>query len=84
MKLKILALRDRQTDQFDKPMFMLTIGQAIRGLADEVNRQAADNPLWAHPEDYELFDLGEWETQNARFKLNEEPQSIALCSNLKR
>jgi hypothetical protein len=67
MILKIFAVRDRATDSFGNPMFLVSQGQAVRSFTDEVNRQAADNQLWAHPDDFDLYYLGDYFTDSGTF-----------------
>lgn len=63
----IVAVRDRAIDAFMRPFFMQTIGQAVRAFADEINRNDKDNALAQHPEDYDLYLLGEFDEQTGRF-----------------
>lgn len=83
MKLIMTAIRDSKTDQFDRPMFTISVGQAVRSFADAVNRQEADNMLYQHPEDYELFEIGIFDTDTAGMEVKK-PASVALASNFKR
>lgn len=66
-----VAVRDRALDAFMRPFFMQSIGQAVRSFADEVNRQAQDNPLNAHPEDYDLYMLATWDEDSGKFIPND-------------
>lgn len=68
MILKIFAVRDRATDSFGNPMFLVSQGQAVRSFTDEVNRSAADNQLWAHPDDFDLYYLGDYRTETGTFE----------------
>ena len=83
MILKVVCVRDRATDQFGTPLFMVSIGQAIRSFSDEVNRADKDNQLYRHPEDFDLFELGEFDTQKGTFAVHAAEQiaigkSVAL------
>lgn len=64
MILTMFAVRDIATSQFGNPMFLISEGQAIRSFADEVNREEKDNMLNKHPEHFELYKLGEYNTDN--------------------
>lgn len=68
MNLKIFAVRDIATAQFGNPMFMVNSGQAIRSFADEVNREDKDSQLYKHPGDFELYELGDYDTETGLFK----------------
>lgn len=67
MKLIVVAIRDRAMDAFMRPFTMQTIGQAIRAFGDEINRQAPDNPLAQHPEDYDLYHLATFDEETGEF-----------------
>lgn len=82
MKFKIYAVRDQKTDMYSQPFFLMSDGQAMRAFGDDVNRQAEDNPLFKHPEDYELFALGEWESETAEFSTHT-PRSITAAATMK-
>jgi len=77
MRFKICVVRDRALDSFGTPIFVASKGQAIRSFADEVNRADPNNSLNKHPEDFELFYLGEYDDESATFEA-ERPQQIAV------
>lgn len=81
MILTMFCVRDRATDQFGTPMFLVTAGQAIRSFSDEVNRKAADNQIAAHPEDFDLYCLGTWNSSTGVFD-SKVPEQIAIGKNL--
>lgn len=60
MRMKILCVRDRSADVFGTPYFSLSIGAAARAFADEINRVADNNVMHKHPEDFDLYELGEY------------------------
>lgn len=81
VKLKIFCVRDRATDQFGNPMFLIAMGQAIRSFTDEINRQAADNQMYAHPDDFDLYDLGDYDTDTGTFT-TKAPDMVAIGKNV--
>ena len=81
MKLQIFAVRDRKTDQFANPMFLISKGHAVRHFADEINRKDENNILWKHPEDFELYELGSYNTETGIFDTGT-PTSVALAESL--
>ena len=83
MILQLYSVHDRQADSFANPMYMLAPGQAIRSFADEINRAAADNPLYAHPDDFDLYLLGTFDTNTGEFSHPSRPEKIAIGKNLK-
>jgi len=66
-----------------RPFFVPAIGAAVRSFGDEVKRVAPDNELSRHPDDYELFELGQFDDSSARFQMLPEPRSIARGKDFK-
>lgn len=56
MLLKVFAVYDLKACAFFQPFFSGQSGSAIRGFGDSVND--GKSPFGAHPEDYQLFELG--------------------------
>lgn len=82
MKLEIFAVRDRATDQFGNPMFLISQGQALRSFADEINRAAADNQMYMHPDDFDLYYLGQFETNDGLFT-SVKPEQVSIGKMVK-
>lgn len=61
----VCAVRDAAMQAYMQPFFAPKEGAAIRSFVDEVKR--AESPMHAHPEDYELFVLGEYNDEDASF-----------------
>jgi hypothetical protein len=57
------------------PFYVVARGQAIRAFSDEVNRRPAETDLARHPEDFELYLLGEFDESGGRFT-SHEPVSL--------
>jgi hypothetical protein len=83
MKLQIFAVRDRATAQYGNPMFLMNTGHAIRSFADQINKrgQPGENLLNEHPEDFDLYNLGYYETDTGIFE-TEIPKQIAIGKDL--
>lgn len=79
--MKILIMRDIKANAYGVPMFVASIGGAVRSFGDEINKSDG-NALALHPEDYELYHVGEYNELTAEFKFCEREQ-VALGSNLK-
>lgn len=77
MKFVVCVVRDVRAAVFGNPFFLASLGQAERQFADEVNRAAEDNVMYKHPEDFELFNLGTFDSLTATFVLLERPLQIA-------
>lgn len=82
MILKIFAVRDSATSQFGTPMFLISDGQAVRSFSDEVNRKDAQNQLYTHPDDFELFGLGQYDVASGEFK-TVNPVSVVTGKSVK-
>lgn len=59
--MKVCAVRDRAVDSFGQPIFVRAIGEAMRSFMDELNREGS--PMGAHPEDYDLYHIGDFDDQ---------------------
>lgn len=84
MKYKVVCVRDRAADCFGQPQFVLSVGAAIRGFGDEINRAADNNGFYKHPEDFDLYELGTFDDQDATFECSESPRQIAIGKDLVR
>lgn len=79
----ILAVRDRALDAFMQPFFVQSIGVGIRSFSDEVNR--AESPMFAHPDDYDLYSLGTYEDADGSLvQPSGPPRQIAIGKDVKR
>lgn len=67
MILRICAVKDTAVQEFGTPQFVMANGQAVRSFKDEVNRRADDNALSKHPDDYEMYSVGEFDTASGLF-----------------
>lgn len=84
MKYKIVCVRDRVADVFGVPNFVLSTAAAVRSFGDEVNKKDG-SPLGAHPDDFDLYSLGEYDDANAQFTAEEGgPRQLALGRDLVR
>lgn len=61
MNIVILVIRDSASKSFGIPQFTPAIGVFTRDLGDLVNGQDRKHPFAAHPEDYEVFKIGEYD-----------------------
>lgn len=84
MKMHIVVIRDIKANVYGAPMFVGTIGGAIRSFGDECQKDSTDNMLSKHPEDFELFKLGEYDDATAQFELTKDREQLAVGANYKR
>lgn len=84
MKQVIMAVRDNKVGSFMRPMFVQSIGQAMRMFGDEVNRKADDNLIFHHPEDFSLWHFGDFDDQEMpHFDLMPAPECMAKAVDLR-
>lgn len=80
MRYKVLAIRDRAIDSYGQPFYSASVGGAVRSFSDEVNRPE-NNTLHKHPEDFDLFLLGEFDDQTGEFDTTR-PAQVAVGKDL--
>ena len=57
------AVKDSAVQAFNRPFFVPTTAVATRSFTDEVNRNATDNQMFAHPDDFELWEVGRFDDE---------------------
>lgn len=80
MKISVFSVYDSKTDAFMQPIFLQTKPAAIRAITDCV--QDPTHQFAAHPEDYTLFYLGQFDDSNGTFDLEKTPISLCVCIEL--
>lgn len=78
MRLIMCAVRDRAADAYARPMFVPSVGIAIRSFSDEVNRKAEDNQMYNHADDFDLYELGVYDDETAKFEILDTPKQLAI------
>lgn len=84
MKMFIVVIRDIKANVYAQPQFVASIGGFVRGFGDECQREAPDNIMSKHPEDFEAYELGWYGDEDAHFELHPKPKQIAIGANYKR
>lgn len=79
----ICTVKDRAADAFGRPMFVPSTGVAIRSFSDEINRNNADNQLYNHPDDFDLYELGQFDDNTGLFTLHDQPKLLSLGKQVK-
>lgn len=83
MRLIMCAVRDRAADAYARPMFVPSVGIAIRSFSDEINRNAEDNQMNKHADDFDLYELGEYDDETAKFIILDTPKQLAIGKQVK-
>lgn len=76
--LKIFSVYDSKAEAYLPPFFMQYRGQAVRAYGD-----TADDPshqFGKHPQDYTLFELGEWDDSNGSFNIYLAPHCLGVAT----
>lgn len=79
--MKAFAVLDSKTGVFSQPIFAPTTEDATR-IFDELTSQESTQ-FYKFPEDYILFELGEYDDQSGRFKNLDAPQSLCSAMQVK-
>ena len=83
MKLNLCSVKDRAADAYGRPMFVPSTGVAIRSFSDEVNRADADNQLYNHPDDFDLYEFGIFDDNTGQFEIYDQPKLLSLGKQVK-
>lgn len=65
MKMFVIAVRDGAVQSFMQPSFCNHTGAAVRAFIDHCRDPQTD--FHKHPEDYELYQVGEFDDQTGKF-----------------
>lgn len=77
----IYAVKDLATQAFGNPFVTKAQGEALRSFMDEVNADPAQSQIAKHPEDYELYKLGDYDDENGQINAIE-PQLVSRAKDL--
>lgn len=78
----MVAVRDRASDSFTAPSYVAAVGAAIRNFADQLNSSDKNVLFAAHPEDFDLYELGTFDDAQASFVVLDRPRQIAIGKDL--
>lgn len=78
----IVCVKDRAADVFNRPFFVPHRNVAIRDFTDEVNRAAADNQLNKHPDDFDLYLMGQFNDNLGEFLVDMDPILLVRAKDL--
>lgn len=83
MRFVVVSVYDVAAGAFGRPAFCAAIGVALRSFQDEVNRNAPDNEVFRHPEDFILYHLGSYDDSNGRFDQLDIPKELGRGAALR-
>lgn len=73
--MKTYGIFDIKTARYLPPFYAVTHGHAIRMFTDHTNERGT--PLNLHPEDYQLFHLGDFNDELGVFENRPRPEPLA-------
>jgi len=79
----IVSVRDTAAEAFGRPMYLQSLGVAIRSFTDEVNREDKDNQLFNHPDDFDLYELGVFDDSIGKYEIRDNPSIIVRGKDVK-
>lgn len=79
----VVSVRDRAANAFGRPAYVASEGAGIRSFMDEINREAPDNVMHQHADDFDLFCLGTWNDETGFLQQYDVPKQIAVGKQLK-
>lgn len=86
MRLTVVSVYDVGVGAYGRPVFVRSKGEAVRSFMDELNKPHSEqmpNQMRAHPQDFQLYFLGEFDDETGRFvDPPEQPLRIAEGANL--
>lgn len=74
MLMKVFSIFDIKAGAFDRPFFAQTVGIAIRSFTDAINDK--NSPFNKYPDDFTLFELGEFDDSSGIITALPAPQSV--------
>ena len=77
MKHKVFTVYDAKIEAYMSPFLMATKAQAIRTFGDTVNDEK--NQRNKHPEDYTLFEIGEYDDNSGNYTMLSAKISLGLA-----
>jgi len=80
-KMMVYSIYDSKVCFFDRPLFMRNRGEAMRAWEEAANN--AESKVSAHPHDYALMELGEFDDNTGLFALHEQPKLLSLGKQVK-
>lgn len=75
MKWIAVSIFDSKLCAFMRPYFAPTVGAAIRAFGDDVVN--VDSPVYKHPEDYQLYQVGAFLDDSGVFDMQSPPHQIS-------
>lgn len=73
--MKLYVIYDSKSETYTNPTVNPSRGQALRSFSDAINR--GDSVLADHPQDFTLFEIGEWSNETGEGQFYDKKTSVA-------
>lgn len=83
MKQVVMAMFDKAAGFYGQPFFTKSRSLGVRAFQDAIN-SGGDEPFCKHPEDFELYFLGEYDDSVGGFSTQGFPELVCRGSDVKR
>lgn len=80
MKMKMFTVYDCKAETYNKPFCVNAKGEALRGFMDIAHDK--ETAIGQHPEDFTLFEIGEFDTEDGLLKAIETKVALACAIDL--
>lgn len=81
MILKVFSVRDGKGEFYGQPFYAKTLGEAERSFRMLANDDKS--MPWKFPEDFDLYEIGEFDDNSGKLKGLETPRHMSKAINLK-
>lgn len=78
----IFVVKDRAIDTYGLPFAQSSTAQALRGFSDEINSDITTSAVAKHPDDYDLYTIGEYDEDTGKIIPMQPPQLVARGKDL--
>lgn len=82
MIYKVFAVFDSKVGAYTVPRFARSTGEMLRIFSHTVNQTSDDNGIAANPEDYTLFQIGEYDDEKGAM-ISSSPVSLGVALEFK-
>ncbi|AXH76852.1 MAG: nonstructural protein [Microviridae sp.] len=82
MKLVMVTIRDIKIGLYQPPYAVVAIGAAARAFQDACENEERNTDIARHPQDFELYKLGEYDQETGKFDLLPSPEFIMGGKNV--
>ena len=79
--MRIFAVYDLKAQDFGQPFFNQNTATALRAFADLANDP--NTTVYKYPDDFTLFELGEYESNTGRIIPLDQPKTLASATEYK-